>query len=617
MLRSIVGISVFAAAVVGLTSPVGAVMREWDDGGPTKNWSDPLNWTGDTVPLPADDVFIGTLAAAKNKTVIFDPLSDVVASLEIVGGAKLDTDNGRLTVSGDTFVGAPFTGALTDAELIVRPTSVIGQPVALETGTLTVRDDGALSMRGGQISIRGNGAADGVLHTLLKSVIRGYGVINLDDDEIPEPNTPLLIHNGMMFVGDPDDDGMSEPPARILQINKPAALSWAHFQFDATITLLRNSTLDINDGSQSIGNFPIIDPGITMYANSRYDREFVTHIGSLIVQSGAVPLGPTTLPAAPAVISGGTFAQNCLDNQCSITTLSSDAELIFESMYNGGFGTVNNPGTIRFAGDASIGPNITFVPSGGTLVNDSGSTLVLYDAASVDTSLDNGGLIELGVDVPPKNNLGQVEVRDFTQLPDGELKIDIRGIASGDYDVMTVEGNAILDGTLSVELISNFMPIPGNSFTIIETTSGNVAGLFDHENMPVFDGHTFEVIYSPDFKSVALQVVDADLPGDFNTSGAVENADLTLLLNNWANPVPPTPAGWTGTPLTSPAVDNDELTALLNHWGTSAGAGSVRMGAVPELSTMGLAVWLGVLGTGRRYRVMSRGRRPATIRSAR
>lgn len=75
------------------------------------------------------------------------------------------------------------------------------------------------------------------------------------------------------------------------------------------------------------------------------------------------------------------------------------------------------------------------------------------------------------------------------------------------------------------------------------------------------------------------------IQGDFNSSGGVENADLTLLLNNWAKAVPPTPAGWTGSPITAPAVDNDELTALLNNWGKVAGFGSQSV-AVPEPSTL-------------------------------
>lgn len=65
------------------------------------------------------------------------------------------------------------------------------------------------------------------------------------------------------------------------------------------------------------------------------------------------------------------------------------------------------------------------------------------------------------------------------------------------------------------------------------------------------------------------------LQGDFSGNNSVENADLTLLLNNWAQPATPVPAGWIGSPQpTDPAIDNDELTALLNNWGQSVGSGS-------------------------------------------
>lgn len=96
------------------------------------------------------------------------------------------------------------------------------------------------------------------------------------------------------------------------------------------------------------------------------------------------------------------------------------------------------------------------------------------------------------------------------------------------------------------------------------------------------------------------------IAGDFNCSGGVENADLTLLLNNWAQAVPPVPAGWTGNPQpTGPAIDNDELTALLNNWGKTAGSGSSQSAGapVPEPATwlllvLGAVASFGVCRTG-------------------
>lgn len=86
-------------------------------------------------------------------------------------------------------------------------------------------------------------------------------------------------------------------------------------------------------------------------------------------------------------------------------------------------------------------------------------------------------------------------------------------------------------------------------------------------------------------------IVPALLPGDFNGNGPVENADLTLLLNNWAQPSSPVPAGWVGIPQpTAPSIDNDELTALLNGWGQSVGSGSQSSTAIPEPASLALVL---------------------------
>jgi trimeric autotransporter adhesin len=96
------------------------------------------------------------------------------------------------------------------------------------------------------------------------------------------------------------------------------------------------------------------------------------------------------------------------------------------------------------------------------------------------------------------------------------------------------------------------------------------------------------------------------LAGDFSCNGSVENADLTLLLNNWAKPSSPVPAGWIGLPQpTAPAIDNDELTALLNHWGQSVGSGSTGGTTVPEPAAAALlacGLLLGLVGFSRRAR---------------
>ena len=73
------------------------------------------------------------------------------------------------------------------------------------------------------------------------------------------------------------------------------------------------------------------------------------------------------------------------------------------------------------------------------------------------------------------------------------------------------------------------------------------------------------------------------IPGDFDGGGAVEGADLSLLLGNWGNDVATIPATWDGDQPTPQFVDGDDLSRLLGNWGNIAGAGAaLSTSVVPE-----------------------------------
>lgn len=569
------------SSVFSWTQLAAAINRIWDDGSANKNWISANNWSPNGVPQNVDDVFIGSHANAPDDTVIlglFPPYTATVFSLQLSNGADLDTNNGRLVVIEDTTVGGGLAGG-TLAELIVSP--VEGMQVdAVSTNTLTIRDGGRLRMSGGSISVDGTGASEGILEIQDGGSFFGYGVINLDDDNAPD-FTSMLLNDGTITVGDPDAIVIGEPPARTLQVNAPndsnmGLMDLGGDDHDGQVVVSRNSTLEIN--VRQINQTAAGD--ITLYANSTLNLGNSFGVGNaplndtatLLVNSGETG-GVISLPAAPAVITGNSLV---LAPRGRVWLSQSDAELRIESEFTALNGSIINNGTIHLAGGARIEPDVTF-SGNGEIVNDAASTLRLPDGVNADTHLVNDGVLELHSSLA-----GDVRIDSFEQTTTGVLGIQIGDILPGDYDVLTVDGNAELGGTLNVSLINNFEPILGNSFTILQNVFGNISGQFDVEVVPEFNGLTFDVVYNSN--SVVLETVEATLPGDFNSSGAVENSDLTLLLNNWGAPVPPTPAGWTGIPLTSPAVDNDELTALLNNWGAMAGAGSTGSFAdmVPE-----------------------------------
>lgn len=71
---------------------------------------------------------------------------------------------------------------------------------------------------------------------------------------------------------------------------------------------------------------------------------------------------------------------------------------------------------------------------------------------------------------------------------------------------------------------------------------------------------------------------------DFDGNCMVGDGDLTLLLANWGQPVPPIPSGWIGAAPTAPGIGDDELTTLLSTWGQTA-QGPLLTTPTPEPST--------------------------------
>ncbi len=102
-----------------------------------------------------------------------------------------------------------------------------------------------------------------------------------------------------------------------------------------------------------------------------------------------------------------------------------------------------------------------------------------------------------------------------------------------------------------------------------------------------------EGVNHPVFYDNGVYCFECDF-GDFDGSGAWNDGDLTLLLSNWGQSVPPVPAGWTGVQPTAPGIGDDELTKLLNNWGATAGA------AVPEPGAMALLLMVSATGLLRR-----------------
>jgi hypothetical protein len=138
----------------------------------------------------------------------------------------------------------------------------------------------------------------------------------------------------------------------------------------------------------------------------------------------------------------------------------------------------------------------------------------------IDADVENGGL------VAPGPGAGALSINGYyTQKPEGALEIELGG--ANDYDQLFGNPNAYiasLDGRLEVKLIDGFMPLIGQTFTIV--SAYDVDGEFADVLLPSMPGRRFDVIYNP--QSVVLRV--ALNLGDAAASSVPEPSALALAL---------------------------------------------------------------------------------------
>ena len=102
---------------------------------------------------------------------------------------------------------------------------------------------------------------------------------------------------------------------------------------------------------------------------------------------------------------------------------------------------------------------------------------------SIGITLNGGTLIGSGVItgsvtnyhgvVAPGHPLGALTIiGHYTQGPGGTLRIDLGGTTAGvNYDVLNVNGQAVLNGTLIVSQTNGFLAMAGDSFRVANYTS--------------------------------------------------------------------------------------------------------------------------------------------------
>ena len=234
----------------------------------------------------------------------------------------------------------------------------------------------------------------------------------------------------------------------------------------------------------------------------------LTNSGVIDIQSGALTVAGLTSLSGGSLGGAGAFDANggvnitgavSLDTVFNVTggSMADGAALSDGGSGNGAFNLVG--GTFTVAGSNVIDTAIsiqdgTFDVLAGGMLNDIGSPIVIYTDTNGTLNIDGqvyadvfndgtlsgigsvNGNVTNGGDFNPGNSPGTFTINgDLVLLPSSNLNMEIAGLDVGQYDVLDVKGDVILDGKMNIFVItsSGYYAQLNDTFTTIKWLSSS------------------------------------------------------------------------------------------------------------------------------------------------
>jgi len=403
------------------------------------------------------------------------------ASLQLISDLTLNNDfdltgSGMVTGSNKFILGSDgsldFAGSVSNVEI-----SNTGQNISLSqpfniSGDLTITQIGSLNgnseMRvGGNITSNDPDMAG-------TSFIVATGSGNLSGSGIlrrlrVEPGASLALPSDFTLANNFNFAG----GGTITGAGKLVFGSNGTVNFSGTVSNVEISTAQANQSITFSQNFNITDDLSIAQVSSLNGTNRQVRVGGDINVTDAVITGSASLVLAGSGTTsfqgsgGGSYRRLVVDkdNATDIAQLNSSDD--FHSI------TVNE-GILDLNGQSPTAP--VTINSGGTLSGNgtvignvtvnSGGTLAGNGTVDGDITVNAGGMIS------PGNSIGTITINgDFTN--NGTLNIEIAG--PGSFDQIIVNGNAVINGNISITFLNGFAPVLGQVFTII-TGAGPKSG---------------------------------------------------------------------------------------------------------------------------------------------
>jgi len=276
------------------------------------------------------------------------------------------------------------------------------------------------------------------------------------------------------------------------------------------------------DSEQNGQIFNLAGGTITNYGRvsiTEFSGSMENELGAQLNNKGQLFINDGSLLNYGTLNNTGTIRVNSLTSQplenFGVLVNSGTLNVDFES-YMDNYSSFTNSGTVTIESSNSgergrFSTTTNYVQTAGnTVVN---GILSASNGAIIDirggTLSGNGtinGAVVMGGTLSPGNSPGTLTINgNYTQMSGGTLLEELAGIIPGtEFDQLVVNGGVSLSGGLDVELLNDFAPSLGDSFTIM--TYDSESGEFGWMDLPTLaEGEAWLVSYNP--TDITLSVV--------------------------------------------------------------------------------------------------------------